>query len=207
MKSGKFIVVEGLEGAGKSSVIATIVEFLKQHGHSVTQTREPGGTPMAEALRDCVKQQWQEAVTIETELMLMYAARSQLIANVITPALDSGDWVVGDRHDMSSLAYQGGGRGIDRKLLDVIRDVTLKGFTPDLTLYLDVDPKVGLERARGRGELDRIELEGLDFFERVRTAYQQEALNNERVVTINAMQSMSDVHEQVTQSLQQYFSS
>jgi dTMP kinase len=102
-----FIVVEGLEGAGKSSVIALIKAFLEGKGLGVECVREPGGTPMAEAIRGCVKQTWDEEVTQETELLLMYAARSQLVRNVIQPALKSNKWVIGDRHDMSSLAYQG----------------------------------------------------------------------------------------------------
>ena len=103
--NGKFIVVEGLEGAGKSSVIGLIVDALKNAGKSVEQTREPGGTPMAEAIRDCVKHDWDEQVSEETELLLMYAARVQLLTNRIYPALESGVWVVGDRHDLSSQAY------------------------------------------------------------------------------------------------------
>ena len=108
--SGKFIVVEGLEGAGKSSVIALVEQAVKSKGFTTVTTREPGGTPMAEAIRNCVKQNWQENVVEETELMLMYAARAQLLANVIKPAMDAGSWVIGDRHDLSSQAYQGGGR-------------------------------------------------------------------------------------------------
>ncbi|WP_100657196.1 dTMP kinase [Alteromonas flava] len=205
LNSGKFIVVEGLEGAGKSSVIATIVEQIRQQGFQVKQTREPGGTPLAEALRECVKQTWQETVTTETELMLMYAARSQLIANVIAPALHAGQWVVGDRHDLSSLAYQGGGRGVARELIDVIRGVTLRGFKPDLTLYLDVEPEVGLARARGRGELDRIEQEDVEFFHRVRNAYLQEANADDSVIVIDAMQSMPEVHSAVVAQLNNVF--
>lgn len=204
MSIGKFIVVEGLEGAGKSSVIAHVVNFLESRGILVTTTREPGGTPLAEALRECVKQPWEEAVTTETELMLMYAARSQLIENVIQPALSSGRWVIGDRHDLSSLAYQGGGRGVDRRLMDSIREITLKGFKPDLTLYLDVEPSIGLERARGRGELDRIELSGIDFFERARATYLAEAERDASIVTINAMQNMDDVRESVLSVLNEF---
>ena len=165
---GKFIVVEGLEGAGKSSVIGLIVQALKDAGKRVEQTREPGGTPMAEAIRECVKHDWDETVSEETELLLMYAARVQLLTNKILPSLDAGAWVVGDRHDLSSQAYQGGGRGVSEKTMTAISDIALKGFKPDLTLYLDVEPAVGLERARGRGELDRIEQAGLAFVERTR---------------------------------------
>lgn len=202
--SGKFIVVEGLEGAGKSSVITLIVETLRGYGHHAMTTREPGGTPMAEAIRDCVKQNWQETVAEETELMLMYAARLQLLANRIKPALLAGEWVVGDRHDLSSQAYQGGGRNIAAHTLQTLGELTLKGFKPDLTLYLDVEPAVGLERARGRGELDRIEQSGLAFFERTRARYLQLASEDESIITINAMQEMSHVHQDVKIALERF---
>lgn len=204
--AGKFIVVEGLEGAGKSSVIALVEDAVQAKGHATVTTREPGGTPMAEAIRNCVKQNWQETVVEETELMLMYAARAQLLANVIQPALAEGRWVIGDRHDLSSQAYQGGGRQIDTLTLGALRDITLKGFKPDLTLYLDVEPAVGLERARGRGELDRIELAGLGFFERTRARYLELAAADESIITINAMQAMNKVHDDVRDALERYLS-
>ena len=202
--SGKFIVVEGLEGAGKSSVIALIETLVNAKGHKTITTREPGGTPMAEAIRECVKQNWQEAVVEETELMLMYAARAQLLANVIKPALANDTWVIGDRHDLSSQAYQGGGRGISQTTLTTLRDLTLKGFSTDFTLYLDVEPATGLARARGRGELDRIELSGLAFFERTRARYQALAEQDDSIVTISAMQAMPDVHQQVKEVVEQF---
>lgn len=201
---GKFIVVEGLEGAGKSSVISLITEALETAGKRVVTTREPGGTPMAESIRECVKHDWEEHVTEETELMLMYAARSQLLANVIFPALARGDWVVGDRHDLSSQAYQGGGRQLDTAVLKSLSDITLKGFKPDLTLYLDVEPAIGLERARGRGELDRIEQAGLDFFHRTRARYLELAEADETIIVISAMQSMEKVHSDVSGAVAEY---
>ena len=201
---GKFIVVEGLEGAGKSSVIGLIVQALKDAGKRVEQTREPGGTPMAEAIRECVKHDWDEIVSEETELLLMYAARVQLLTNKILPSLDAGAWVVGDRHDLSSQAYQGGGRGVSEKTMTAISDIALKGFKPDLTLYLDVEPAVGLERARGRGELDRIEQAGLAFFERTRAKYLSLAKQDESIVVVSAMQSMEKVHQDVTAIINDY---
>ena len=204
---GKFIVVEGLEGAGKSSVIGVIVEALKKTGKRVEQTREPGGTPMAEAIRECVKHDWHEMVSEETELLLMYAARGQLLTNKILPSLDTGAWVVGDRHDLSSQAYQGGGRGVSEKTMTAISDIALKGFKPDLTLYLDVDPAVGLERARGRGELDRIEQAGLAFFERTRAKYLELAEQDDSIVVVSAMQSMEKVHQDVIAVIHHYITS
>ena len=201
---GKFIVVEGLEGAGKSSVIGLIVQALKDAGKRVEQTREPGGTPMAEAIRECVKHDWDETVSEETELLLMYAARVQLLTNKILPSLDAGAWVVGDRHDLSSQAYQGGGRGVSEKTMTAISNIALKGFKPDLTLYLDVEPAVGLERARGRGELDRIEQAGLAFFERTRAKYLSLAKEDESIVVVSAMQPMKKVHQDVTAIINDY---
>ena len=152
MSTGKFIVIEGMEGAGKSSAIAVIESILNQQGIDYINTREPGGTPLAESLRDMVKSvDHQEKLTVETELLLMYASRSQLLANKILPALAEGKWVIGDRHDLSSRAYQGGGRGFDETTINTIRDITLKGFRPDITLYLDIDPHIGLSRAKARG--------------------------------------------------------
>ena len=201
---GNFIVVEGLVWAGKSSVIGLIVQALKDAGKRVEQTREPGGTPMAEAIRECVKHDWDETVSEETELLLMYAARVQLLTNKILPSLDAGAWVVGDRHDLSSQAYQGGGRGVSEKTMTAISNIALKGFKPDLTLYLDVEPAVGLERARGRGELDRIEQAGLAFFERTRAKYLSLAKQDESIVVVSAMQSMEKVHQDVTAIINDY---
>ena len=204
MKHGKFIVVEGLEGAGKSSVIGLVKNTLIDAGISVELTREPGGTPMAEAIRECVKHDWEESVAEETELLLMYAARVQLLKNRILPALERGCWVVGDRHDLSSQAYQGGGRGVDASTMQAISEIALGGFKPDLTLYLDVEPATGLARARGRGELERIEQAGLAFFERTRARYLSLAENDNSIVVVNAMNDMPEVHRDVQRILQEY---
>ena len=204
-KLGQFIVVEGLEGAGKSTVIKAIQRELEAHGHELKLTREPGGTPMAEAIRDCVKHDWQdEIVTEQTELLLMYAARSQLIENTIKPALANGIWVLGDRHDWSSLAYQGGGRQVNLAHLNAIRELTLDGFTAHLTIYLDINPKVGLSRAAARGELDRIEQSGLAFFERARETYLNLVKNSDSAVLINAEQSIEKVREDVITTVRQF---
>lgn len=207
MNPGKFIVVEGLEGAGKSSAIQVIEQKLQQANIAFINTREPGGTVLAEQLRNMVKSlNHEEKLTQETELLLMYASRSQLLANVIQPALENGTWVIGDRHDLSSRAYQGGGRQFDNQVMDAIADVTLKGFKPDLTLYLDIEPSVGLQRAKARGELDRIELEQAAFFERTRNKYVELANNDETIVTINAMQPMQDVHADIANVIERYLS-
>jgi dTMP kinase len=204
-KLGKFIVIEGLEGAGKSSAVAIISQAISAAGHTVVNTREPGGTAMAEAIRDVVKHDWQdEKVTVEAELLLMYASRVQLVQNIILPNLEKGHWVLGDRHDMSSQAYQGGGRQIDQNMIESLRAITLKDFKPDFTLYMDVEPKEGLKRAQGRGELDRIEQEELIFFERTRERYLLLAKQDQNCVVINTMQSMQAVHEDVELAIKQF---
>ncbi len=202
MSTGKFIVIEGMEGAGKSSAITVIESILKHQGIEFINTREPGGTPLAESLRDIVKSvDHQEKLTVETELLLMYASRSQLLANKILPALACGKWVIGDRHELSSQAYQGGGRCFDETLMKAISDITLKGFRPDITLYLDIDPHIGLSRAKSRGDLDRIELEQIDFFIRVHNKYRELAEQDESIITVDAAQAMEQVHQDIRQSL------
>lgn len=206
--SGKFIVIEGLEGAGKSTAVAIISQVITDAGHTVVNTREPGGTAMAEAIRDVVKHDWQdEKVTVEAELLLMYAARAQLVQNIILPNLEKGHWVLGDRHDMSSQAYQGGGRQIDQNMIESLRAITLKGFRPDFTLYMDVEPKEGLKRAKGRGELDRIEQEDVSFFERTRQRYLLLAKHDKNCVVINTMQSMHGVHKDVEIAINHFLES
>lgn len=191
---GKFIVLEGLEGAGKSTAHRAIVEELQQQGITdLVFTREPGGTPLAEKLRQLIKHETEEAVSDKAELLMLYAARIQLVENLIKPALAAGKWVIGDRHDLSSQAYQGGGRQIDQHLLATLKQTVLGDFEPDLTVYLDIDPAVGLARARGRGELDRIERQDLDFFHRTRARYLQLIENNPKAVIINAEQPLEKV--------------
>ncbi|TNH04413.1 dTMP kinase [Testudinibacter sp. TR-2022] len=194
-KCGKFIVLEGLEGAGKTTAREAVLKALQANGISQVEfTREPGGTPLAEKLRELIKfGDGNEVISDKAELLMLYAARIQLVDNVIRPALRTGKWVLGDRHDMSSQAYQGGGRQIDRTLLATLRDTVLGDFKPDLTLYLDIDPELGLSRARSRGELDRIEQLQLDFFQRTRTRYLELVATDPNAVLIDASQSMAQV--------------
>lgn len=202
MNQGKFIVVEGIEGAGKSTAIATIKETIEKFNINYITTREPGGTPLAEQLRSLVKSaDHQEVITQETELLLMYASRSQLLANKIEPALAQGTWVIGDRHNLSSIAYQGGGRQISDNILTTLADITLKGLKPDLTIYLDIAPELGLARAQARGELDRIELEKIDFFNRTRDKYLEVAATDKTIVKIDASQALSAVQRDIVEVL------
>ncbi|WP_072668539.1 dTMP kinase [Vibrio injensis] len=201
--NAKFIVVEGLEGAGKSTAIQVVIDTLQAFGiGSIIQTREPGGTALAEKMRALVKEEHPgEILQDVTEVLLMYAARVQLVENVIKPALATGCWVVGDRHDMSSQAYQGGGRQINLATMQQLKQLALGDFAPDFTLYLDIDPRVGLERARGRGELDRIERMDLSFFERTRQRYLELAKDNPSVTIINAQQTLQAVTQDIQQAL------
>lgn len=205
MKSN-FIVIEGLEGAGKTTARDTIVATLKQHGiEDIVFTREPGGTPLAEKLRELIKQGIEgEQITDRAELLMLYAARVQLVENVIKPALARGAWVVGDRHDLSSQAYQGGGRGMDVRLIAQLKQSVLGDFAPDLTLYLDVTPEIGLQRARSRGALDRIEQESLNFFTRTRERYLTLAAADESIKTIDATQDIEGVSAAIRQTLAQW---
>ncbi|WP_375753375.1 dTMP kinase [Vibrio sp. HN007] len=208
MSNAKFIVVEGLEGAGKSTAIAAVEATLNKHGiEDIAKTREPGGTVLAEKMRALIKEEHEgEELKDISELLLLYAARAQLVENVIKPALEKEQWVVGDRHDMSSQAYQGGGRQLDRDVMETLKTVTLGGFKPDLTLYLDIDPKQGLERARGRGELDRIEKMDISFFERTRERYLELANSDSSVITVNAGQSIENVTADIVKALEGWLS-
>ncbi|AJI81526.1 thymidylate kinase [Yersinia enterocolitica] len=207
--NSKFIVIEGLEGAGKTTARDTVVATLRAQGiNDIVFTREPGGTPLAEKLRDLIKQGIDgEVLTDKAEVLMLYAARVQLVENVIKPALARGSWVVGDRHDLSSQAYQGGGRGIDINLMTSLRDTVLGEFRPDLTLYLDLPPVIGLARARARGELDRIEQESLAFFERTRERYLELAATDSSIKTIDASQPLEQVSESISQVLKQWLTS
>ncbi|HDR1021181.1 TPA: dTMP kinase [Pasteurella multocida] len=205
MKTGKFIVLEGIEGAGKTTARDSIVRALHAHGiKDIVFTREPGGTPLAEKLRHLIKHETEEPVTNKAELLMLYAARIQLVENVIKPALAEGKWVIGDRHDMSSQAYQGGGRQLDKTLLSTLRETVLGDFEPDLTLYLDIDPVLGLTRARGRGALDRIEQQNIDFFHRTRQRYLELVQNNPKARCIDASQEIDKVSADVQSAVENW---
>ncbi|QLB20682.1 dTMP kinase [Vespertiliibacter pulmonis] len=201
---GKFIVVEGLEGAGKSNAQRVVVRTLREHGIECITTREPGGTPIAEALRDLWKQGiGTEHTTDKAEVLMIFAARTQLVETVIKPTLASGKWVVGDRHNMSSQAYQGAGRNL-QELVDQIGSVILDGFEPDFTIYLDLDPAVGLARAKGRGALDRIEQQHIDFFHRTRKRYLELTTKNSKAVIIDAERSIKRVSVDIQQAVENF---
>ncbi|ROP49374.1 thymidylate kinase [Enterobacter sp. BIGb0383] len=203
--ASNYIVIEGLEGAGKTTARNTVVETLQQLGiQDLVFTREPGGTVLAEKLRSLVldiRSTGDEVIVDKAEVLMFYAARVQLVETVIKPALAKGEWVIGDRHDLSTQAYQGGGRGIDRQMLSTLRDAVLGDFRPNLTLYLDVTPEVGLKRARARGELDRIEQESYDFFHRTRARYLELAEQDDSIRTIDATQPLENVMADIRQTV------
>ena len=200
-----YIVIEGLEGAGKTTAREVVVKTLQELGITdLVFTREPGGTVLAEKLRSLVldiKSVGDEVITDKAEVLMFYAARVQLVETVIKPALAKGAWVIGDRHDLSTQAYQGGGRGIDQHMLATLRNAVLGDFRPNLTLYLDVTPEVGLKRARARGDLDRIEQESLNFFNRTRARYLELAAADDSIRTIDATQPLEQVMSDIRQTV------
>jgi dTMP kinase len=193
MTTGRLITLEGGEGAGKSTVLDAVRQRLEARGVDVVVTREPGGTVLGEAVRDIVLDPSRRNISAESELLLMFAARAQLVRELIRPALDAGRWVLSDRFTDASYAYQGGGRGQpDARIAEL--EGWAAAMKPDLTLLLDLPIGEGLARIGGRGQADRIELESNDFFERVRAAYRaRAAAEPKRFRLIDASQPVADV--------------
>lgn len=198
MERGKFITIEGIEGVGKSTNMAELVAHIEAAGYRVLRTREPGGTPLAEEIRDLLKDRSDEPIPEIAELLLLFAARSLNMNNVILPALEAGTWVVSDRFTDSSRAYQGGGRGIPMETIDRLADWVHGETWPDLTILLDAPVEIGMQRADKRGERDRFEQEQHDFFQRVRECYLQLAINEPaRFVVLDTTQSLEEVSREI----------
>jgi dTMP kinase len=200
MSRGQFITLEGIEGAGKSTVASYAAELLTGQGITVRLTREPGGTPLAERVRRIVLERGTEHVSAVTETLLMFAARALHLDNVIGPALRAGEWVVCDRFTDATRAYQGSGRGVDPMLIDSLARAVHPQLLPDCTLLLDLPVAAGLARARDRagGGADRFEAEDPSFFERVRAGYLALASREpHRVHVVNAAAPLSEVQRQV----------
>lgn len=205
-RRGKFISLEGGEGAGKSTLLAGLASVLESHGITLVQTREPGGTQLGEAVRAIVLDPAQQGLTAETELLLMFASRAQLVREVIAPALDAGHWVLCDRFADASYAYQGGGRGQPAERIAELERWACLGLTPDLTLLLDLPVATGRARAAGRGEADRIETEADAFFERIRATYRaRAAAEPNRFHVIDASQPQAAVLAAAGQALAALF--
>ncbi|MGH8149504.1 MAG: dTMP kinase [Steroidobacteraceae bacterium] len=201
---GRFITLEGIEGAGKSTVARFAQDWLAARGLRVVRTREPGGTPLAERIRGVVLDRTVEPIPPEAELLLMFAARAVHLASLIRPALARGDWVLCDRFTDATRAYQGGGRGIDGRLIEQLAAAVHGDLVPDRTLLLDLPVAQGLERARRRAAVgDRFEQEQGPFFERVRAAYLDiAARDTRRVHVIDAGPPLADVERDVAAALE-----
>lgn len=193
---GKFITLEGVDGAGKSTHLTWLVNHLRSLGHAVVQTREPGGTPLGEKLRELLLH---EPMHLETEALLMFAARREHLEQVIKPAIGRGDWVVCDRFTDASFAYQGGGRGLSIEKLSELENWVQEGLQPDLTLLFDLPIDIASQRMAGAArQLDRFEQEKADFHERVRAAYLARAAQMPvRVKVIDSRQSVEQIQKQL----------
>ena len=197
-----FVTLEGGEGAGKSTSRDFIVSLLEEYKVPFIQTREPGGTAIGEALRELLLSKEGTAPSVTTELLMMFAARAQHLYEVIEPALRDGKWVLCDRFTDATYAYQGYGRGFDLGQIEALEAFVQRGRHPDLTLLFDIDPQLGMARARQRAELDRFEEEELTFFEKVREGYLSRAECHSRFKIIDASRSIYDVQDIVREILQ-----
>lgn len=202
---GKFIVIEGLDGAGKSTAMSFIKKYFDQKNLRSIYTREPGGTKIAEDIRNLALENYiDEEVHSDTELLLMYASRVQHIQNLIKPSLEYGLNVVSDRFYWSSMAYQGGGRGIDFAKLEALNKNFVADCEPDLIIYLDIDPIVGLQRAKKVGDPDRIEQAGLEFFDRARQTFKSLVQNSNHAVEIDASLPVLAIEKQIYKILDKF---
>ena len=195
MKPGKFITFEGIDGAGKSTHLSFVASLLHDRGHTVVTTREPGGTPLGEALRKLLLH---EKMHLETEALLMFAARREHLAQVIEPALARGDWVISDRFTDATFAYQGGGRHLDRQKLETLEEWVHPHLQPDLTLLFDVPLDVARARLEKSRDLDRFEQEKTDFFLATQAEYRRRAEQfPKRFRVIDSMNKIDEVHQQL----------
>lgn len=202
--SGAFITLEGIEGVGKSTLRDRLQKLISQRGYSVVVTREPGGTPLGERVRDWILDSEHATLSAEVEALLMFAARGYHLDNVIRPALTRGDWVLCDRFTDATFAYQGGGRGTSAALLSTLKNSIQKDLEPDLTILLDAPLEVGFGRIAGRAK-DHFEREDRAFFERVRAAYLDLAVANpDRFRVIDAAAALEDVWAGVQTELAQF---
>lgn len=189
--NSKFITLEGIDGAGKSTHLNWLADHLRRQGKNVLVTREPGGTPLGETLREILLHQ---AMHLETEALLMFAARREHLDKVIVPALQEGTWVISDRFTDASFAYQGGGRGLNETKLETLEAWVQQDLQPDLTLLFDVPTEVSQQRLSKNTSLDRFEQEKQDFFQRVRDAYLKRAAQfPERIRVIDSGRTLSEI--------------
>ena len=202
MSRGKFITIDGLEGAGKSTQIDFIKKYLSARNRDVFLTREPGGTDLGERLRALLLDKNIDAMNPDTELLLMFAARNEHVKKVIMPKLEQGIWVISDRFTDASYAYQGGGRRIPLERIGELEQWTLQDFVPDMTFLLDLDVELGLSRVEQRGEKDRFEEEHKDFFNKVREIFSNRASKYpERIKLIDASKNIDETSSQIKKIL------
>lgn len=202
INKGCFITIEGTEGVGKSTNVDFIRQYLADKGVALRLTREPGGTPLAEEIRELLLQPRDEVVCDDAEILLVFAARAQHVARVIKPALEKGEWVLSDRFTDATFAYQGAGRGISWNRIQQLEQYVLGDLRPDLTILLDIPVEVGMARVMQRGEPDRFEREKLDFFDKVRQGYHHRLrAEPDRFALIDASQSLLDVQQQIAAAL------
>ncbi|NOQ94077.1 MAG: dTMP kinase [Methylophaga sp.] len=199
-----FISIEGIEGAGKSTQLAFIQRYLSENGKQLKVTREPGGTELGEAIRTLLLTPTETGMAVDTELLLMFSARAEHVAQVIKPALERGEWVLSDRFTDATFAYQGGGRGIEQQRINELAQWTLNGLQPDLTLLFDLPVELGQQRVLSRNQgVDRFEQEKVDFFQKVRNCYLERAEKEpQRIKIIDASQSIAEIEHQLTRILQ-----
>ena len=200
---GRFITLEGVEGTGKSTHIEYIAQFLRAQSIKVMCTREPGGTPLGERVREILLANDLQKMDAETELLLMFAARTEHVRKVIEPALHAGTWVISDRFFDASYAYQGFGRGIDMERIQTLHVNTIGNIEPDITFLLDVSLEVSRQRVDDRGDQDRFEKENNDFYTKVRNGYLQLAKQHARIHVIDATQSIEAVQSALRNELEQ----
>jgi dTMP kinase len=199
MSKGKFITVEGIEGVGKTTNMEFLRQLITTAGKELLVTREPGGTPLGEAIRGLLLDPEYKGMDPDCELQLMFAARAEHLDKVIKPAIVAGQWVLCDRFTDATYAYQGGGRGLDTKKIATLEQLVQGDLRPDLTLLLDVPVEVGLERAGNRSKPDRFEQEEVEFFERVRQTYLEMARKHDgRYRVVDASQALENVQRQLT---------
>ena len=205
MERGLFITLEGGEGVGKSTNLKYVEGWLAAHGKPVLVTREPGGTAVGESIRSLLLHSANESLLPESELLLMFTARAEHIEKVIRPALNDGFWVLCDRFTDATYAYQGGGRGLDLKRIEYLEHWIQGDLRPDLTFLFDAPVEIGMARARTRGAPDRFEREQLDFFEKVRQSYLQQASRcTERMRVIDASQPLAAVESAIESELMKW---
>ncbi|OPX45817.1 thymidylate kinase [Ruminiclostridium hungatei] len=206
MKKGLFITFEGTDGSGKTTQIKLLEEYMSTKGREVVLSREPGGTRVSEIIRDIILEPENKEIVPLTEMILYAASRAQHVAEVIEPAVNNGKIVICDRYVDSSYAYQGGGRGVDLKIIADVNRIAINGTVPDITFFLDIDPEISIRRRINSTGADRIEQEKLDFHRRVYDGYKKlSILYPDRIKTIDATKSVEEISSQINEYIDELF--